>query len=68
MLCLSDTKQGRDNLEDDELTNQPRTVRTELKIQEVSTLSCANYSQMVDEVAAARISHVKSKVKVKLFL
>jgi hypothetical protein len=36
-------------------------VRTELKIQEVSTLLHANYSQMIDEVvaatAAAGISH-----------
>jgi hypothetical protein len=27
---------GRDNLEDDEHTGRPRTVRTELKIQEVA--------------------------------
>jgi hypothetical protein len=50
--------QGRSKLEDDEHTGQPRTVRTELKIQEVATLVCANSSQMVDEIArAAGISH-----------
>jgi predicted ArsR family transcriptional regulator len=47
--------QGRDSLED---TGQPRTVRTELKIQEIATLLCANCSQTVDEIAAAAgISH-----------
>jgi hypothetical protein len=51
--------QGRDSLEDDEHTGQPRTVRTELKIQEIATLVCANRSQTVDEIAAAAagISH-----------
>jgi hypothetical protein len=45
-------------LEDDEHTSRPRTVRTELKIQEVATLARANRSQMVDEIAAAAvISH-----------
>jgi hypothetical protein len=44
---------GRDSLEDDDHTGQPRTVRTELKSQEVATLVCANHSQMVDEIAAA---------------
>jgi hypothetical protein len=29
----------------------------ELKIQEVATLVCADHSQMVDEIAAAGISH-----------
>jgi hypothetical protein len=45
-------------LEDDEHTGRPRTVRTELKAQEVATLLRANRSQMVDEIiAAAGISH-----------
>jgi hypothetical protein len=45
---------GRDSLEDDE----HRTIRTELKIQEVASLMRAHGSQIVDEVAAAiRISH-----------
>jgi hypothetical protein len=46
-------------LEDDEHSGWPRTVRTELKIQEVATLVRANHSQMVDEIAAAAegISH-----------
>jgi hypothetical protein len=44
---------------DDEHTGRLRTVRTELKIQEVATLVCANRSQTVDEIAAAvaGISH-----------
>jgi hypothetical protein len=50
-------EQGRDSLEDDEHTSRPRTVRTELKIQEVAKLVRANHSQMVDEIAAAGISH-----------
>jgi hypothetical protein len=46
-------------LEDDERTHQPRTVRTELKIQEGKTLVHGNCSQAVGEVtaAAAWISH-----------
>jgi hypothetical protein len=48
-------------LEDDEHTGRPRTVRTELKIQEVATFVHANHSQAVDEIAtataAAGISH-----------
>jgi hypothetical protein len=36
--------QGRDSLKDDEHTSLPRTVRTELKIQEVATLVRANRS------------------------
>jgi hypothetical protein len=50
--------QGRGSLED-EYTGRTRTVRTELKIQEVATLACANCSKMVDEIAAAAagISH-----------
>jgi hypothetical protein len=44
--------QGRDSLEGDEHTSQPRTVRTELKFQEVATLMRANRSQTVDEIAA----------------
>jgi hypothetical protein len=34
--------QRRDSLEDDEHAGRPRTVRTELRIQEVPTLVCAN--------------------------
>jgi hypothetical protein len=50
--------QGRDSLEDNKHTSQPRTVRTELKIQDVAMLVRANQSQMVDENAAvAGISH-----------
>jgi hypothetical protein len=51
--------QGRDSLENDEHTGWPRTVRTELKIQEVAMLVRSNCSQMVDEIAAAAagISH-----------
>jgi hypothetical protein len=50
--------EGRDSLEDDEHTGRPRTVRIELKIQEVAILVCANRSQMVDEITtAAKISH-----------
>jgi hypothetical protein len=50
--------QGRDNLEDDEHTGWPRTVRTILKIQEVAMLVRANHSQTLDEIiAAAGISH-----------
>jgi hypothetical protein len=45
--------QGRDHFEDDEHTGWPRTVRTELKIQEVATLVRANCFQMVDEITAA---------------
>jgi hypothetical protein len=45
--------QGRDSLEDDEHTCRPRTVRTELKIQEVATLMRANHYQTVAEIAAA---------------
>jgi hypothetical protein len=57
-LCKSVVKwhkrfaQGRDSLEGDEHTGRPRTVRTELKIQDVATLVCANRSQMVDEITA----------------
>jgi hypothetical protein len=50
--------QRRDRLEDDEHTGRPRMVRTELTIQEVAMLVCANCSQTVDETeAAAGISH-----------
>jgi hypothetical protein len=48
---------GRDSLEDDEHSDRPRTVRTELKIQEVVMLAHANRSQTVDEIAAAGIRH-----------
>jgi uncharacterized protein YoaH (UPF0181 family) len=47
-------------LEDDEHTGRPRTVRTELKVQELATLVHDNHSQMVDQItvaAAAGISH-----------
>jgi transposase len=49
--------QGRDSLEDDAHIGRPRTVRTELKIQEAATLVCANRFQTLDEIAAAGISH-----------
>jgi transposase len=49
--------QGRDSLKDDEHTGRPRTVRTELKFQEVSTLVRDNRFRMVDEIAAVGISH-----------
>jgi hypothetical protein len=50
--------QGRDSLEDDGHTGRPRTVRTDLKIQEVATCVRANRSQTGDEIAAAAgISH-----------
>jgi hypothetical protein len=50
--------QGGASLEDGEHTGWPRTVRTELRIQEVATLVHANSSQTVDEVTAeAGISH-----------
>jgi hypothetical protein len=56
--CHKCFAQGRDSLEDDEYTGPPRTVRTELKIQEVATLVHANHSQKVDGItAAAGISH-----------
>jgi hypothetical protein len=44
----------RDSLEDEEYTGRPRMIRTELRIQEVPTLVCANRSQVLDEVAAAQ--------------
>jgi hypothetical protein len=48
----------RYNSEDDEHTGWPRTVRTELKIQEAATLVRSNSSQTVDEIgAAAGTSH-----------
>jgi hypothetical protein len=43
-------------LDDDEHTDRPRTVRTELKTQEVATLVQAIRSHTVDEVAATGIS------------
>jgi hypothetical protein len=50
--------QGRDSFKDDEHISRPRTVRTELKIEEFATLVHANRSQMVYEIAAAAgISH-----------
>jgi hypothetical protein len=48
--------QDRDGLEDDEQTGGPKTVRTELKLQEVTTSVRANRSQTVHEAAAAGIS------------
>jgi hypothetical protein len=61
VLCFKWHKcfvQERESLEDDERTGQPRMVGTELKIQEVAMLVCANRSQIVDEIAAAAgISH-----------
>jgi hypothetical protein len=56
--CHKHFAQGRESLEDDEHTGRPRTLRTELKIQEVAALVCANRSHTVDEIAAATaISH-----------
>ena len=49
--------QVRDSSEVDEHTGRPRTVRTELKIQEVAMLVHAYNSQTVDEIAAAGISN-----------
>jgi hypothetical protein len=49
--------QERDSLEDYEHIGRPRTVRTEMKIQEVAVLANANCSKIVDEIAAAGISH-----------
>jgi hypothetical protein len=50
--------QRGDSLADDEHTSWPRTITTELKIQEFVMLVHANHSQMLDEVtAAAGISH-----------
>jgi hypothetical protein len=45
--------QRRGRLEYDQRTGQPRTVRTELKIQKVATLVHANCSQIVTEMSAA---------------
>jgi hypothetical protein len=45
--------QGRDSLKGDEHTGRPRTVTTELNIQEVPTLVHASRSQTVYEIAAA---------------
>jgi hypothetical protein len=42
---------------DDKHTSRSRTVRTELKIQEVATLVRTNCSQTVDEIPAGGISH-----------
>jgi hypothetical protein len=60
VLCLNGTNvlhRGK-IFKDDEHTGQPRTVRTELKIQEVAMLVYANRSHTVDEIAAAAwISH-----------
>jgi hypothetical protein len=39
-------------LEDVEHTSRSKTVRTELKMQEVATLLLGNRSQMVDVIAA----------------
>jgi hypothetical protein len=50
----------RENLEDNEHTGLPRTVRTESKIQGAATLAHASCSQEEEEVAAvtaAGISH-----------
>jgi hypothetical protein len=45
-------------MEDDDRTGRPRTVRTELKMQEVAMLVHSNCSQAVDEnTAAAGINH-----------
>jgi transposase len=49
--------QGRGTLEDNEHTGRPRMVKTEPKIQEVAMMVHAKRSQVVDEIAAAGISH-----------
>jgi hypothetical protein len=55
VLCLSGTNVLHKG---DEHTGRPRTVRTELEIQEVATLVRNNCFRMVDEItAAAGISH-----------
>jgi hypothetical protein len=57
LYCCVQVAQKRDSLEDDEHNSGPRTVRIELKIQEVAMLVRANRSQTVDEVAATGINH-----------
>jgi hypothetical protein len=42
-----------DSVEDDERSGQPKAVRTECKIEEVTMLVCANCSQSEDDIAAA---------------
>jgi hypothetical protein len=57
--------QGRDNFEDGRLTSELRTVRTELRIQEITTFLSANCSKRVVEGAAAAavgISHGTCKI------
>jgi hypothetical protein len=49
--------QRKNSLEDYEHIAQPKMVRTELMIPEVVTMVPANCPQMVNEVAAAGISH-----------
>jgi hypothetical protein len=58
VLYLNDTKvlhRGGGSLEDDEHTGKSRSVRTELKIQEVATLVRANRSQTVDKITVAEV-------------
>jgi hypothetical protein len=45
-------------LEDNEHSSWPRTVRTELKIQEVAMLVCANCFQIEDEITATAESGI----------
>jgi hypothetical protein len=52
--------QWKDNFEDDEHSDRPRTVRNELKIKEAATLEHPNRSQTVDEAAAAAAAAVIS--------
>lgn len=47
--------QRRDSLEDCEHIGRLRTVRTELKFQELAMLMRSNCSQMQDEVTAAAL-------------
>jgi hypothetical protein len=47
----------RDSSQDDDHTDWPGMVTTELKFQEVATLLCASYSQGANKVTAAGISH-----------
>jgi hypothetical protein len=58
--------QRRDSLEDEEHTGQPRTVRTEHKIQEVATLVRANRSEQVYEIAAAAAEGIRHGTRNKI--
>jgi hypothetical protein len=50
--------QGRESLEEDKRSGRPKTVRTELNIEEVARLVRTSRSQSADDiVAAVGISH-----------